>query len=230
MGLFPSYIIRQAALRVGAYPGIPSAIEALYVAADPTAGMRSASFVPSSMKDQIVAVEQEMTGAVAMNPNHPWRGVIAGVTASIADGTVIPTFASGGTGEVVIGEYGQVRDAVSPNRPLTADLTVAEIRAYRENLTVYKSDVFSFALQKPRLNHTRTNAIIDVCFFDFDARKAAIFADSELLFSEAENCYLTGLLSMLMNTNALLTELSMAYAPRYQAWLAALGAGKVTLD
>jgi hypothetical protein len=225
MPLLPSYILRQAWIRIGAYQGQTAAIEASYVLSDPFTNSKNADFTKSAMLDQLVAVEQEMAGAVAGNTKHTWRKVIGDVTVPIASGDEIPAFSVGGTSRKIIGEYGQVRDSASL-RPLVNDLSVGEIRAFRDNATVFKSDLFSCAFQKPRLWHTRTNALIDVCFYDFDARKAAIFADNELLFTAAENCYFSGLMSMLKNTDALLVELSKQYEPRYEAWLMAFQAGK----
>lgn len=229
-GLLPSFIIRQVGLRIGAYPGIPSAIEALYVAADPTVGMKSESFVPSSLKDSLVAVEQEIASAVAMSQEHPWRAILQDTTTSIATGGLIPKVGISTSTAKIIGEYGQVKDADSPFRPLTPGLHVDEIRVLNQNPgTMFTMDLFSFAYRKPRLFHTRpTGAVIDVCVYDFDTRKTAIFADGELLFTEAENAYFSGVMSMLMNTDALLTELANMYQPRYQAWLSAFQAGRTT--
>lgn len=229
-GLLPSYIYREAALRIGAYPGIPSAIEALYVAVDPTLGMKSESFVPSSFKDSLRAVEQEIAGAVATPRVHPWQNVIADVTAAIASGVLVPVVGASSATAKVIGNYGQVRDGASPFRPLTNDLPVSEIRALNQNPgTMFKSDVFSYQFDRGRLVHTRPTATVDVCVYDFEARKTAIDANAELLFTEAENAYLSGLMSMLMNTDALLTELANQYSPRYQAWLAAFRSGQTEL-
>lgn len=227
MALIPSIIYRQVALRIGAYPGIPSAIEALYVAADPTTGMKSESFVPASLKDSLGAVEQEIAGAVATPREHPWQNIIADVTAAIASGELVPSVGVSTATAKVIGNYGQVRDAESPFRPLTADLPISEIRALSQNPgTVFKSDIFSYAFERGRLVHTRTTATVDVCVYDFDVRKVAILADDGLLFTEAENAYLSGVMSMLMNTDALLTELANQYSPRYQAWLTAFRSGQ----
>lgn len=229
-GLLPSIIYRQVVLRIGAYPGIPSAIEALYVAADPTVGMKSESFVPTSLKDSLIAVEQEIANAVASNQEHPWRAVLQDTTASIASGGLIPKVGISTATAKIIGEYGQVKDADTPFRPLTPSLHVDEIRAINQNLnTMFTMDLFAYAYRKPRLFHTRpTGAVIDVCTYDFDTRKTAIFADGELLFTEAENAYLAGVMSMLMNTDALFTELAKSYEARYQAWLVAIQSGRAT--
>lgn len=228
--LLPSHIIRRCLIRIGAFQGQAPAIEISYVKADPTDDSVSQSFVPSSWHDELTTVEQEIAGAVSLDPDHPWRGILHDVTASIANGGRIPDVGITTATAKIIGEYGQVRDAVSPFRPLSPDMTEADIRARDQNPgTMYISDVFSYSLRKPRLNHTRTNAIIDVCVFDYDARLAAITANAALLFQSAGNAYFCGVMSLLKNTDANLSELSGLFQPRYEAWLRAYEKGQTEL-
>lgn len=228
-GLLPSYIIRQALLRIGAFQGQTAAIEASYVKTDPTDDSVSAAFTQTSFWDSLVVVEQEIATAVASNEDHSWRGVIQDVTSAVLNGGLIPTVGSSATAKV-IGEYGDVKDSASPFRPLRESLNADEISVFNSNPnSMFTLDVFSYAFKKPRIYHTRTSVVIDVCVYDFDARKTAIFADGELLFTEAEGAYFSGLMSMLMNTDALLTELSKMYAPRYMEWLQAFRAGETAI-
>lgn len=232
MALLPSEIIRQCAVRIGAYRGQPAAIEASYVLADPTTNMVSESFPKSSLYDQLVGIEQEIAGAVASNVDHPWRSLIADVTASLASGDLIPSTSP--SGFQIIGAYGKVRDAEGPFRPLTADLPVSEIRTIALSFSamgaMYESEYFSYALDKRRLDHTRSSATVDVCVYDYNSRKAAILANTNLTFSNAVNAYLSGVMSMLKNTDATLTELSAMYQPRFEAWLNAFQSGKTELN
>jgi hypothetical protein len=226
-GLLPSIILRQCIDRIGGYQGQAAAIEASYVMADPSTNSKSASFTKSVMLDGLVGIEQEVAGVIGGQEDHPWQNIISDVTASIVSGNRIPSVGISTTTAKIIGKYHQVRDAASPFRPLTNDLTVADIRELSLNpATMFKSDIYSGVVERGRLYHTRPNAIIDVSIYDYDARKTVIFADGELLFTEAQDCYFSGLMSLLMNTDATLTELSKLYAPRYQAWLKALGAGQ----
>lgn len=228
--LLPAHIIRRCLIRIGAFQGQAAAIETSYVKANPTDDSVSESFVPSVWNDELTTVEQEIAGVVSLNIDHPWRGVIHDVTGSIASGGLIPTVGASSATAKIIGEYGEVRDAASPFRPLTPDLTEADIRARSQNPgTMYISDVFSYSLRKPRLNHTRTNAIIDVSVFDYDARLAAITANAALLFQSAGNAYFCGVMSLLKNTDALLSELSALFQPRYEAWLKAYEKGQTKL-
>lgn len=223
-------IVRRCLIRIGAFQGQAAAIETSYVKADPTDDSVSESFVPSVWNDELTTVEQEIAGAVSLNTDHPWRSVIADVTASVASGALIPTVGISSATAKIIGEYGEVRDAASPFRPLTPDLSEPDIRAFSLNPdTMFISDVFSYSLHKPRLNHTRANAIIDVCVFDYDARLTAITANSALLFQSAANAYFCGVMSLLKNTDALLSELSGLFQPRYEAWLRAYERGQTEL-
>jgi len=230
-GLLPSIILRQCFIRIGAYQGQAAAIEASYLLTDPSTNAKSASFTKSVLLDGLVGIEQEIAGVVGGQDEHPWQNIIHDVTASITSGARIPSVGISTATAKIIGKYHEVRDAASPFRPLTNDLTVADIRELSLNpAAMFKSDIYSFARERERLYHTRTNAIIDVSVYDYDVRKAAIFADGELLFTEAQDCYFSGLMSLLMNTDALLTELSKMYAPRYQAWIAAIGSGQTKLS
>lgn len=234
MALTPSIIIRQCALRIGAYRGQPAAIEASYVLADPATNMVSESFPKSSLYDQILAVEQEIAGAVAMNVDHPWRALsgLADITAPLASGELVP--AVGSSNSQIIGVYGEVRDAEAPFHSLTKDLPASEIRAialsFSEMGAMYKSNYFSYSLDGRRLDHTRTTATVDVCVFDFTSRKTAIDNNANLIFQNAENAYLSGTMSMLKNTDAQLAELAGLYQPRFEAWLTAFQAGKTELS
>ncbi|SRR6266404_5979260 len=230
-GLFPSIILRQCFARIGAYQGQAAAVEASYLLTDPATNAKSASFTKSVLLDGLVTVEQEIAIAVASNREHPWRAVLHDTTDALASGVTIPKVGLGTATAKIIGEYGEVKDSASPFRALTADLTVAEIRALNQNIgTMFSMDYFSYAYELPRILHTRpAGAKIDVCVYDYDVRKIAIFAYEELLFTEAEGAYFSGLMSLLMNTDALLTELSKMYAPRYAEWLKSFRAGQAEL-
>lgn len=233
MALIPSIIYRQALLRIGAYRGQPADIEASYVESDPTSDSISESFVPTSFKDQVVAVEQEIAIAVSMADNHPWANLIGDITAPIASGDLIPTAGTSSANSQIIGKYRSVRDTEGPFRVLTKDLPISEIRSldlsFSEFGAMYKSDFWAFEIEDGRLHHTRSLATVDVCVYDYVSRKTAIFNDAALIFQNAENAYFSGVMSMLKNTDATLAELAALYDPRYEAWLSTFRAGKTEL-
>lgn len=236
IGLLPSDIIRQVLIRIGAYRGQPVDIEASYVEVDPAGDSVSESFVPSSIRDQLTAIEEEIAVAVS-GSDHPWRNIIAGVTSGLANGDLVPTFGAAGSGFEIIGEYGQVRSADSPFFTFANDLTVSEIQAITQNPNVYNLSIFSYAFENGkaksrRIYHTASSfsagalVLIDVCVYNYLTRKNAIFANEALLFPGAANAYLSGVMSTLKNTDAQLAELSGLYQPRYEAWLSAFQAGR----
>lgn len=233
-GLFPIEILRQVLIRIGAYRGLPAAIAISYSEADPTSDAVSESFVPVSLYDQLIAIEAEIACAVAMT-DHPWRNILVELTAALANGDMVPTTGASGAAAEIIGEYGQVRDASSPFFPLARDLSVAEIQAKTRNPNVFMSEIFSCAFEEGkntksrRIYHTRTNVVIDVCVINYLGRKVAILANETLLFPGAANAYLSGVMSMLKNTDAQLSELSTLYQPRYEAWISAFQAGRTEL-
>lgn len=229
MSLLPSYIMRQAYTRIGALSGTAAQIDTAYSAA--LTGLNTESFPPQAMEDMLALIESEIANAVASNENHVWRPILHGVTSSIATGGLIPTFSSTANTAKIIGVYGQVRDAVTPFRPLTPGLHEDEIRMLNENPNaMFKLDHYSYVIRAPRIYATRPNVTIDVCTFDFDARKTAIDADQALLFEQAEGAYFSGLMSNLANEDSLLQALSAKYQPRYQEWIAAFQDGRMNTE
>jgi hypothetical protein len=221
MSLLPSQIVSRVALRIGAFLGIPATIDTSY--ANPFANMISAGVTPNSIRADILMIEQEMATIVAMNKLQPWRDLLADVTASIASGGLVPSTGSGGG--KIIGRYGSVRDS-SDLKWCTDKFTTEEIRRLIDNANSWrKLNLYAFALNPPRITHTRPSVIIDVCVFDFDARKTAIDADQALIFQSAADMYFFGCMSLLANTDAKLTELSSFYSKGYDLWRQALTTG-----
>lgn len=210
------------------------------------------------------SVVEELAIAVAMNPFHPWRAVLRGVTASVASGALIPqtsavTTLTGtadptasttlvGTGtlfltELVIGDqitvngetrsvsaiasnlsltvtaaftdtapasitkpikqiigvHGIVKDATD-SKALTESFAIDEIRALIDNINSWRqADVYAYQIVPPRIYHTRTNVVIDVCVYDVAVVKAAIAANAVPLFPDAEGAYVSALVAKLDN-------------------------------
>src|SRR5713101_5860725 len=121
------------------------------------------------------SIVEELAVSVAMNLDHPWRGLIADVTANLANAALIPTTGMGG--KQIIGKLGSVYDA-SDNNICGESFTVEEIRQLRFNPNNWRVlDVYAFAISGRRIYHTRTNVVIDVCVYDPVAVKTAIAAN-----------------------------------------------------
>ena len=213
------------------------------------------------------SVVEELAMAVAMNPWHPWRAVLQGVTASIASGALIPQTSAVATltgtadptasttlvgtstlfltelivgdtiivnGETrsvsaiasntsltvtaaftdtapasitkpakqIIGVHGIVKDA-SDSKALTESFALDEIRALIDNINSWRqTDVYAYRIIPPRIYHTRTNVVIDVCVYDVAVVRAAIAANAVPLFPDAEGAYITALVAKLSNPNS----------------------------
>lgn len=146
------------------------------------------------------SIVEELAIAVAMNPLHPWRVVLQDVTASIANGALIPQTST--NSKQIIGVHGIVKDA-SDSKALTENFAIDEIRALIENINTWRqTDVYAYRIIPPRIYHTRTNVVIDVCVYDVAAVRAAIVANTVPLFPDAEGAYVTALTAKLKDPGA----------------------------
>lgn len=216
-------IIRQAYVRIGAWLGDPTEINAQYNADADFEQIVSEAFPAQSMWDMLTGVEGEMAQAVAKNPNNTLRGNIAD-TVTATSGGLIPTIGASSATAKIIGEWGQV---VGSSQPMTRGLHLDELRVRSQNPgTLYKSSLFTYVLVPPRIYATVTTLTIDCCVFDETVRAAAIEANGALLFPMAQNAYFDGLMSQLSNEDPNYTALSNMYRPLYLEWLAAQAEGK----
>ncbi len=218
MALLPDEIARQAYARIGAFSGDASDIASAYTGS--LASLNTESFPLQSMYDGLVAVENEIAVAIANNEDSPLRSNISS-TVAVASGDQIPSISTGTS--KIIGVWGQVRDAVDPFTLLTPALHEDEIRVIGQNPNgMFKTAYYSYAIRPPRFYATVANVTIDVCVFDYDARAAAIAANTALLFPQCQNAYFDGLMSMLKNEDPALIGLSSQFEAPYREWLASM--------
>lgn len=220
MALTPDIIIRQAYVRIGAWQGDPTAINAQYNADSNFSQVVTESFPPQSMYDMLTGVEGEMATAVSMNPDNVLRTII-GDTITTTSGSQVPDISDGG--KSVIGEWGQVRDA-NTGLPLTPGMHEDEIIALSNGPSgLFISTYRSYAVRYPRIYATVPNIVIDCCTFSYDDRFAAISANAALLFDQCQDAYFYGLMSNLKNQDPAYSELSAQYVPMYAQWLVSQG-------
>lgn len=204
-------------MRIGAWQGDPSAINAQYNADSNFEQTVSESFPPQSMWDMLTGVENEMATAVASNEDNVLRSVLQDI-ATVASGNRIPVVGDGGGS--IIGVWGQVRQA-STGIELTPGLHEDEVRTIVNGPSgLFKSTLYSYALRPPRIYATVSALEIDVCTFNVVTRAAAIAADGALLFQQAQNAYFYGLMSNLTNEDPNYVNLANLYKPLYAEWLA----------
>lgn len=141
------------------------------------------------------SVVEELAQSVAADLQHPWRSILKDTTAALADGDEIPQTST--NDKQIIGLYGSVHDATD-DMPLTEEFSLSELRRLVQNPNSWrKIGVYAYCIVKPRIFHTRTSVIIDVCVLDEAAVTAAIIADEVPLFPDAEGAYVSALVAKL---------------------------------
>lgn len=216
MSLTSSIILRQCYVRIGAWLGDSSQINAQYNADANFEQIVSESFPAQSMWDILTGVENEIATAVASDQDSVLRSSIQDIV-TVTSGNRIP--ATGDSGGSIIGVWGQVRDADS-GLELTPGLDEDEIRAISQHPTLYKTAYYSYVLRPPRIYATVTNVEIDVCTFDYTDRAEDIAANETLLFPMAQNAYFYGVMSNISNEDQNYNALANLYKPLYAEWLA----------
>jgi hypothetical protein len=107
----------------------------------------------------------EIVEAIASTPKHPERQRYADVTASLANLAAIPRTGAG-TSKLIIGVLGFVRDASDSQAVEPAPLDA--VRSYNRFISsVYSGfDAYLYAINGNRIEHTRTNVVIEVCVYE----------------------------------------------------------------
>lgn len=223
MSLTSRDIAVQCLLRIGAFKGLPADIATNYANAAFT-DFETESFPLVALYDNLLGVEQEMAQAVSMNQNNVLRANISD-TVAVNSGDEIPSVGSSSSTAKIIGEWGQVRDAGS-GKLLVPALREEEVRIIADNSGIFTMNYFAYALRPPRIYATVSGLEIDVCVYDYDARKAVIDANGDLLFQMAQSAYFDGLMSTLKNEDTTLVALSDQFEKPYAEWLASQQAGR----
>jgi hypothetical protein len=172
-------LISNVGLRLNALVGaLPADLETTYKKATQVVGdYESADFPFTFVKDLVIQAEAKYAGIIAGvetpdGEGHPFRNALHAVTASIANGAVIPSTSSGG--DKIIGSYGSVRDATD-GKPLSRRSLSSVRRFVRE--TWRTTSRYGYSIDGVRLYHTRTNATIDVCVYNSATRRALMDSD-----------------------------------------------------
>lgn len=222
-------IIKSAAIRINGISGATSAaLETAYLVTPiTTTQLDSADFPLTPLKDTCLLVEEKLAHAIANTGSHPWRSVLAGVTASIAHKGVIPVVDS--NSKSIIGVFGSVYDAsdgtVCTEKPLEV------IRRRVENAgTFHLVSAYNYKIDGRRIYHTRTNVVIDVCIYDRTARQTAIdtLTNPILLPDVLEEAYVNGMVAMLVRDDAFMAQ-SQIYAGYFADTLQMMSQGLTSI-
>ena len=136
-----------------------------YTASPSTSTVIGPDFLASQVLDSIALAQGEIVEAIASTPKHPERNRFADVTASLANLAAIPRTGAG-TSKLIIGLPGFVRDASDSQAVEPAPLDA--VRSFnRFSSTVYSGfDAYLYAINGNRIEHTRTNVVIEVCVYE----------------------------------------------------------------
>lgn len=171
-------VFRQVALRVNALVGTDTAgIETSYIDTTLTSGtdIDSVIFPYTSIKDALLSAEEEIVACIAGQTDHPYRAFFHNVSGNLANGAVLPTVDGSGQTNPVVGVPGTARDTTDSIVCTAQPLSV--IKNIRRNSGSFLiSDYYYYNITGNRINHTRTNVILDLCVYNRATQETALTA------------------------------------------------------
>lgn len=228
-------ILHNTALRMNALAGTQvGPLETTYATANLTAAnFKSADYPFSSFRDAIAFAEEQFAWAIAEAVDahgvgsHPWRPILASVTAPLAHGVSLPGFDSGGVNRV-IGAWGTVYDG-SDNTPLVQRPLATIIRRVRNSNSHYLTPIYFYRIEGQRIYHTRTNVIIGVCIYNRATFLAAFNGNFAMLLPDVLEFPITALAIATMVKNTAANEVAGVYATYAATALAAVRSGSTVM-
>lgn len=195
----------------------PSAAETNYTATPSTSTVIGPDFLASQVQDAIVASQGEIVEAIAITPLHPERARFADVTTALANRAAIPRTGAG-TLKLIIGVPGAVRD--SGNNETLERVALDMVRRFnRFSATVYSGSTrYWYAINAGRVEHTRTNVLIDVCVYE----RPASFVGNIDLDDHHEGGLIQGAVAKLALKESLFGDLFAGANAAWQAHLATI--------
>lgn len=138
--------------------------DANYTATPSTSTVIGPDFLASHVEDAIVSAFGEIVEAIAGTPLHPERARYGDVTTTLANRAVIPRTGSG-TGKLIVGVIGAVRDSGNLETLVRAPLN--SVGSFNRFPAIYSGSArYWYAINAGRIEHTRTNVLIDVCVYE----------------------------------------------------------------
>lgn len=156
-------VTQQVLNELGAVLGANSTTaDANYAATPTTATVIGPDFTPSMVNDAVASALGEIVEAIASTPHHPERQRYADVTASLLNRAAIPQI--GASTARIIGLPGFVRDSLDLEACLPASLDA--VRSFNRFPAIYADqDPYLYCINGGRIEHTRTNVVIEVCVY-----------------------------------------------------------------
>lgn len=221
-------VLRQVALAVDALVGtIPADLEATYSTNPLTSSSFDSAIIPQTkMIDAMLSAEAGLVLAVLSTDNHPWRAAFLDTTATLAYGDPIPAVGAGGG--TVVGAYGAVRDASSGEPCTRNELEQIRDRVINPN-SMWKIDVFWYAINDRRLYHTRTGAVVDVCTYDRPDALTLDLTTDILLPDVLVPAYVDGALAECVRDDEFVQQASL-FGGMYTAWINGIKQGLTSVN
>ena len=189
-------IARAVALRADMFiDGDKAARETAYTTATVATQLDSALVPPSALKQDILAIEQEIAEIIANSTNAMYRAALAIQSANVASGGNVPT--ANGSSVPFIGTFDGVFDSADNTPMREMPLQVVLRRVANPNST-WKVAVRYFAIEGTKIFHTTTNVYFRGCGWLYATQSAAYDANgNSLLPSVLEGLWVCKVLARL---------------------------------
>lgn len=175
-------LLRRVAFNVGALRGEHTQEVATSYTVPFTAAELADKAPPlQAIIDSVLHAEEEFATAIATTGNHPWRAVLRGFTANLADKAVMP--ASDAAGRSIIGVYGPVRDSADTTPLTEMPLTLIDRRVRNSN-NHYLIPAYYYKFDGSIIRHTRPAVNVEVCGYNRTVQEALIVANGLMLLPD----------------------------------------------
>lgn len=187
-------IRRQIALRSAQLSGSAQAsLETAYTETVFADGLDGAEVPASAIKDLILMIEKELAQTIGNNVTHPARSLLYGRSADLANLDSTPTVDNNGV--EFVGQFDSAADSET-GRPLTAQPT--ETLTDYENTFFSDTELFNFCVVGNTIQHTREEAFLQGCVWDYDIQSAAYDAAGDSPLPQAmANTWIAGCMASL---------------------------------
>jgi len=204
-------IIRAVSLRINAISGaVANTLETNY-AANPVTAFQSTIFPKTAIYDAVLNAEEKLAQRIANNADDPLRQYLANVTANLSNPSTLPSTST--DSKPIIGIWGAVRDATSGIVCSQMPLDLVRRRAAATDLVI---PVWWFNITGGRIEHTRTNVVIECCVYSRTDQTTAMNANGNILLADAlEPDYISEALAILVRDDEFM-EQARLYAARAQ--------------
>lgn len=177
-------LLHETVLRMRALQGVQAAtINPQYdIAVLTAANVKGADWPFYSYRAAILMAEQDFATTIANVGSHPWRRVMAALTAAIANGGELPSSITVGSARDVIGIAGTVRDSADITKVCTEQPLEVVRRAAQETWRV--CPLYYFKIDGRYIYHTRANVVVECCVYSHAVQYAAFNANGAMLLPD----------------------------------------------